>query len=407
MPKIQDLSVQMTKRHRDLPCIFCEESLRGKTQFFYSNSRNAMLRLDEDGDSRIIICKECSELLIKYLTRLYRTGKKALYHFCVAFDICYHEGIASELDKLRGMTLLEEYFRLLNLDNSLFGKSFSDSIGEGIVAEPGDGEARAEVDSTEWALTEEDEVNRREILSIFHYDPFEKESIPERKKLLRSLVVMTGPEMVDDLVRQRAAVEIVRSFARIDQMTEVLAELNKDPASMVKNSKEIKTLLDTKNKETDMITKFSKDHGFAERYALAKSRGSGSLSAIQRDMEEYGYDNGKVNLFDIKTSTSMQQAADISSQAVMKQLSLSEADYVDMLKQQREYLVKIEQELLRAKEEARLAYKQVSKQELLKELATELSKKGLQKGEIFQAVLAEIKYDDDLIKTHKKKQESK
>lgn len=87
---------------------------------------------------------------------------------------------------------------------------------------------------------------------------------------------------------------------------------------MVDNSKLIKELSETKQKETSLVTQFSKDHGFAEKYATAKSRGSGTLGAIVREMNEKGYDKGAINKFDIETAEAMKQVADISAQSMFK-----------------------------------------------------------------------------------------
>lgn len=202
---------------------------------------------------------------------------------------------------------------------------------------------------------------------------------------------MSDPAMSNDLVKQRAAIEIVRTFSRIDRWTDAINELSSDPQTMLQNNRDIKVLIDAKAKETDMITKFSKDHGFAERYATAKSKGAGTLTATIRDMEEFDYDDGKVNFFDIKTSKSISQAAEISSASILKQLNLSEADYVDMLKRQKEKLEELYKENDRLKEENRLIYKQITKQELLEELSEELKKKGMDKDEINNVIMSEIK----------------
>ena len=397
MPRV-DLKEEMVKKHDELPCLFCGQMLKASTNFFTSASRNSILRADNKGETKSIICKDCAQNLYNYLFNIFRDAKKAMYNFCSAIDVYYEEELFQNLieRKVDSEKMVAEYFKLLNSDIKYSGKTFADS--KTIIVE----EKTEAVDESQ-ILTDEDRRNRQEILSVFHYDPFDKSPIMTRKKLYRDLVTMADPAMTDDLVRQRAAIEIVRSFDRIDTWTETINEISADPQRMQRSSKELKALIEAKNKETDMVTKFSKDHGFAERYATAKSRGAGTLTATIRDMEDYDYDDGKVNMYDIKTSKSMTQAAEISEAAIMKQLSLSEADYVDMLKQQRQRLVDLQKDLDRTKETNRLIYKQIVKQELLKELATDLVKKGLDKNEIFNMVMAEIHFDDKLLNKQNKK----
>lgn len=400
MGKGIDINAEAMKKHDTLACIFCGAELKSTTNYYPSASRNAIARADSKGVTRMLICKTCTQQLFEILVKLMKTRKRALLVFCSSMDIYYKDEIADGIQANSSKEYIEQYFSILESKKEYSGLTFLNSFNE---------KHNIYDDSTEGSdkvtLDKEDQKNRREIFSLFHYDPFEKEPITLRKKLYRDLVTMVDPAMVDDLVRQRAAIEIVRSFARIDEWTEIINEYTKDPQKMVKNAKDIKMLIDTKNKEVDMVTKFSKDHGFAERYALAKSRGAGTLSATIRDMEEYDYDDGKVNLYDIQTSATMQQAADISAQAIMKQLNLSEADYITMLKTQREALVEAQQELARVKEELRLVYKQITKQELLKELVQELKNKGMARDEIAKSILAEINYNDKEIKELKEKEE--
>lgn len=247
-------------------------------------------------------------------------------------------------------------------------------------------------------LCEEDQKNRREILKIFRYDPFENETIHDQKQLYRDLVSMCDEAIGEDLPKMRGAITLVRSYLRADRLTEAIQKLSIDAETMIEHAKELKTMTEMLTKETEMITKTVKDFGFAERYATAKSRGSGTLGAVVRDIENFNYDDGKVNLYDIETSASMQQAADISAAAMIKQISLSEAEYSDMLKEQREKLAELYRENKRLREENRLIYKQITKQELLKELAQDLESKGLGRREIQAMVLSEIKFDDDKIK---------
>lgn len=385
MKKVFDISTAMGEQHDEFSCLFCREVMK-PSSFYPSSSKNSLSRMDRNGMYRMPICKSCCQKLYDYLYATHKSLDKALFRFCATFDVYYDENFTKDVAMADIPNIISVYYKRYGLDKKT-AKTFLDSS---IFVKP----ARGDKKSSDEGLDEEDKKNLRDILANFHDDPFEKEPIEDRKKLYRSLVTMIDPAMSDDLVRQRAAIEIVRTFARIDKWTDAINEMSADPQTMLQNSKDIKILIDAKTKETDMVTKFSKDHGFAERYAMAKSKGTGTLSATIRDMEEFHYDDGRVNLFDIQTSASMQQAADITTEAIIKQLALSEADYVQMLKQQREEVVKLNQEVTRLKEENRLIYKQITKQELLKELAIDLKKKGLAKEEITALVAAEIKTEE-------------
>lgn len=378
------------KQHMEMECVLCGEVMK-YNNFYLSGSKNAIARTDATGKVRMIACKSCAQKLFEFFLNMYKKTDKALFQFCAALDVYY------DPDIIKNMTVSDmPSFVSIYCDKISKGKSIIYGFGDSpALFAP---QENTSGDSTNDGLSEEDIKNRMDILSNFHYDPFENESLSERKKLYRNLCTMSDPAMVNDLVKQRAAIEIVRTFARIDRWTDAINELSADPQTMLQNNRDIKTLIDAKAKETDMITKFSKDHGFAERYATAKSKGAGTISATIRDMEEFDYDDGKVNFFDIKTSESMSQAAEISAGAIFKQLSLSEADYVDMLKRQKQIVEDLYKENDRLKEENRMIYKQITKQELLKELAQELKEKGMGKDEIAGLVMSEIKLTKDNFK---------
>lgn len=252
-------------------------------------------------------------------------------------------------------------------------------------------------------LNEEDLKNRREILMTFHFDPFEKESNKDKKQLYRDLVSMITDDLAEDLPKARAAISLVRGYLRADRLTDAVQLLSRDAQTMVENSKALKTLSEMLKNENAILTTTVRDFGLSDRYATMKSKGAGTIGAIVRDIETYDYDDGKVNRYDIKTSASMEQAAEISMKAIMKQLSLSEAEYVDMLKRQREEIEKLYKENDELKEEVRIIYKQIKKQSLLKELATELISKGIGKEEVESIINSNIKFDDEILEKEKKK----
>ena len=244
--------------------------------------------------------------------------------------------------------------------------------------------------SVEDLMSDEDKNNRITILSVFHCDPFEDEELLDRVKLQNDLVTMIDDSMADDMVRQKAAIEIVRSFHRIDKISKALQELQTDKDTMLEHTREIKELSETKQKETSLVTQFSKDHGFAEKYATAKSRGSGSLGYIIKEMNEKGYDRGAVNKFDIDTAEAMKQVADISSSSMAKQVALSDSDKAVMIKDQSIMINRMRETMEKQAEELRLLREKHLKSELLDEYKKDLKDKGLNEEQIDRAVKEEL-----------------
>lgn len=267
-------------------------------------------------------------------------------------------------------------------------------------------ETNETTDPTE-GLSEEDLANRREVLSIFHYDPFERECLSDRKKMYRDVTIMVTPDLSTDLPKQRGCIDLVRSYLRADKISVAIQELTKDADTMINNDKKLKTLQDFQKTTSDIIQKNLKDFGFSERYSLAKSKGVGTLSYIMRESEEVDRDDEKINIYDVETSKSMQLASDISAESFFKQIALNAGDYKDIVTKQKRLIKELTDENKKLKEENRLIYEQITKEELLKELAKKLEGKGLGRREIQDMVLAEIHYDDDEIKEMKKRGKKK
>ena len=72
-----------------------------------------------------------------------------------------------------------------------------------------------------------------------------------------------------------------------------------------------------------------------------------------KEMEKNGFEEIRVNLFDIKTSEAFKQIDSISNENIANQLTLDSSEYSDMVKEQREMIKNFESELEQLKEENR------------------------------------------------------
>ena len=78
-----------------------------------------------------------------------------------------------------------------------------------------------------------------------------------------------------------------------------------------------------------------------------------------KEMESNGFDEIRVNLFDINTSEAMKQIADLSNRSIMEQLTWDANDYTEMIKEQREMIQRLQSELASNNDELRIVKKQV------------------------------------------------
>ena len=67
-----------------------------------------------------------------------------------------------------------------------------------------------------------------------------------------------------------------------------------------------------------------------------------------------GLREAKINTYDMGTCEGMRQGADMSNASILKQIHLDENDYTEMLGQQREMIVKLQQQADENAEKARI-----------------------------------------------------
>lgn len=349
---------------------------------------------DSNGEKRSYICTYCCSVFLNHLTE--KNGGDiylGLYRLCSLIGLYYDDDVAHKVYNEEGFyedgSPVSEYIPKFNLylrymqDNEGYHKTF---MNERCI--PFDRIVGAQYQSIgDENLNEQATRDRNEIIEKFHYDPFDKEPFADRGRLYSDLLTLYDEAMVSDLVRQRAAIEIVKSFYRIDCIGRTIQELQQTTSSMVENSKTLKELIDQKKKETDMVTAFSKDHGFAERYQMAKAKGAGTLSNIVREGLESKFDRLAVNFFDIKTAKAMQQVADMSAAAMTNQIQLGADDFRDMVDKQATEIRDLTQKVESLQEANRLLREKQVKQELMKEYVEDLKEKGIDDPAVVSAAL--------------------
>ena len=83
-------------------------------------------------------------------------------------------------------------------------------------------------------------------------------------------------------------------------------------------------------------------------------KGENTWTGKMKKLKEMNLRAAENNAFDIETAEGMRQVADISNASIIKQLSLDESDYTDMLVEQRKMLTDLQRRVAIAEEKARL-----------------------------------------------------
>lgn len=204
---------------------------------------------------------------------------------------------------------------------------------------------------TKW--TKEDKQNMKYVISKLGYDPFESVGLDDfdRKYCFNLLSgYFDTPGILEDGHKKQCVIEITMSYCQCRKITE---ELNLELSRSDSNEKKVASLTSAKTSLLSSIATIAKDNNISSNYNKNSSQGQESISSMMKEMEKNGFEEIKVNLFDIKTSEAFRQISEISNQNIANQLTLDTNEYSDIVKEQREMIKNFESELDQLKEENR------------------------------------------------------
>lgn len=201
---------------------------------------------------------------------------------------------------------------------------------------------------------EELEKNRKDVIRLIGYDPFDKEADEDKPLLYAQLIGyidMSGDN--EDTTRILDSIEIVRGYLQLQKLNDMSAKAFAN-LSKTGQSGEIKNYMDTKKKVADVISQLAEQSCISMKHNKNASKGENTFAGKIKKLKELNLREAELNAFDIGTCEGMQQVADISNASIIKQLHLDESDYTEMLAQQREIIVKLQDQADTKTEEARI-----------------------------------------------------
>ena len=220
--------------------------------------------------------------------------------------------------------------------------------------------------------------NRADVIRLLDYDPFEKEPVTDQPFLYSQLLGMldASEDANEDMMRVSSAIQIVRAFLQSAKIDDTIAKLMGDIKSLAENSATIKSLQDSKQKLTSMITSLAAESCLSLKNSKSKTKGEDTFTGRLRKLKELNLRDADLNGFDIATCKGMQQVADISMSAIIKGLHFTEDEMADIVATQRQKIQKMDLETKSYKEAVRI---------LLKEnldLRDTLEENGIKQGEV-------------------------
>ena len=360
-------------------CTRCHEEKK-LTDFYSSNSPLFSI------DKRVPLCKKCiQELCLNddgeidevELNKTLRIIDKPYFKDSLASSyqqfLREHSYVEEEDVKKYGDKVLGLYFKNIMLRQDK-DKSYEDSEKEGfihhnsnttisekekIIQKYSDIQEQKNTKQnnqksdgdTKW--TKEDKQNMKYVISKLGYDPFESVGLDDfdRKYCFNLLSgYFDTPGILEDGHKKQCVIEITMSYCQCRKITE---ELNLELSRSDSNEKKVASLTSAKSSLLSSIATIAKDNNISSNYNKNSSQGQDSISSMMKEMEKNGFEEIKVNLFDIKTSEAFKQIDAISNENIANQLTLDASEYSDMVKEQREMIKNFETELDQLREENR------------------------------------------------------
>lgn len=185
--------------------------------------------------------------------------------------------------------------------------------------------------------------NRKDVIRLLGYDPFDGEKIEDQPLLYSQLIgyLDAGGDGNDDIMRTSSAITIVRGFS---QQAKIDDKIAKAMANTNVNTSELKTLLDAKKNLSATISQLAEQSCLSLKHNKNASKGENTWTGKIKKLRDMDLRDAEVNGFDIGTCRGMQQVLDISDASIMKQLALDESEWSDMVAEQRQMLTKVQKQ---------------------------------------------------------------
>lgn len=265
------------------------------------------------------------------------------------WDSSYNEW-ANDDAKVRRTTIWDAYIKNVSMvqyrgmrwrDGDIFNTYVEDAKQVALL-ETGNKDQAQSLLNTEEADNEFDK-NRKDVIRLLGYDPFEGEKLEDQPLLYSQLIgyLDAGGDSNDDMMRTSSAITIVRGFL---QQAKIDDKIARAMANTNTNAAELKTLLDAKQKISSTISQLAEQSCLSLRYSKNASKGENTWTGKIKKLKDIDLRDAEVNGFDIGTCRGMQQVLEISDASIMKQLNLDESEWSTMVAEQRTMIVDLQRE---------------------------------------------------------------
>lgn len=257
---------------------------------------------------------------------------------------------ADDTKQKRRTTIWDSYIKNVGLknyngmrwrDGDIFNTYIEDAKQVAALESGNKEAAQTLIDKQE--VDNEFEKNRKDVIRLLGYDPFEGEKLEDQPLLYSQLIgyLDAGGDGNDDMMRTSSAITIVRGFSQQSKIDDRIA---KALANTNANNSELKSLLDAKKSLNATITDLAEQSCLSLKHNKNASKGENTWTGKIKKLKDLNLREAEVNGFDIGTCRGMQQVLEMSDSSIMRQLALDESEWSDIVAEQRKMLINIQNE---------------------------------------------------------------
>ena len=346
-------------------CPYCLKEKK-KSEFYMSSDPLVLTGITT-------MCKDCAKkIALNWDERIQQFGnctkasvQEALIRLDKPFlskiwDSSYLEW-ANQEGQLRRTTIWDAYIKNIGMVQYR-GMRWQDSDIFDVYVEKAKSAAKIEVgkENRQSSINAEDineayKTNKKDVIRMTGYDPFANYPIEEDKPLLYAQVVsFIDEETKNDGMKMNAVIQIVKSFNQISKINDAIDELSSDTMKLNNNNGTIKQLADTVSKLLSGANALAKDNGISVNFNNSKSKGQNTLTGKMKELDQIGFRDAKINMYDIDYCRGMQQVAEISAKAQIDQIGFDENVMDEIQSIRRELVESLTKERDKAVERARV-----------------------------------------------------
>lgn len=261
-------------------------------------------------------------------------------------------------------------------DSDIFtGNYYAGSLDKALSSEKEE-EIQRDRKERQKELAIEYKKNREDVIKLYHYDPFEYEAEEDKPIMYAQVSNMcnTSDESEDDVIKLNSIISIVKLSVQVEKNNREISRLQNE-ALNDRNISAIKSLTSVNKDMNNSIINLAKESKLSKGSSGTSTKGTNTWTGKVKILKEMKLREEEVNAFEVETCKGMQQVAELSDAAIIKQIGLDENDYSDMLIEQRNLITKIRKDKNLAEERMRILYREnVDLKRLLEKNAIKIDK---------------------------------